>query len=109
MSHPYAIGWQIEGRSVAVPVNGIWSLPANTRATASITAGQAMTTKLQVVTSSHLRVMLDGNVVYDGPKTDTSIDVKLAAGPHRLVVESTPGATLSVRLLDPDRRLTYPE
>ncbi|MBX7104078.1 MAG: c-type cytochrome [Gemmataceae bacterium] len=109
MAHPYVIAWQVEGRSVAAPITGAWTLPANTRATAGFSAGQSMTTKLQIVASGPVRVMLDGNVVYDGPKTDASIEVKLAAGAHRLTVESVPGATLSVRLLDPDRRLTYPE
>jgi putative membrane-bound dehydrogenase-like protein len=86
---------------------------------AEVTAPEALKTRLQLGAAQPLRVWLNGELVYRGtpgsgqaePDQDGA-GVHLRAGVNRLLIEvrSGPqGGVLYARLLDPDRKLRYPE
>ena len=86
---------------------------------AQVTAPTALRTRLQLGAAYPVQVWLNGKKVYEG-KPDTGptapdqvgIDVDLQAGGNRLLFQATyqgSNEMLYARLLDPQRRLQYPE
>jgi hypothetical protein len=109
MAHPFVTEWAVGDKRISAPVTGVWDLPANVPARATFTAGQPVRTRLIVTSSARVRVTIDGMPIHEGGPGEQSIEVKLDAGERRLTLESATQTTVSVRFLDPDRRLSYPE
>jgi putative membrane-bound dehydrogenase-like protein len=86
---------------------------------AEVTAPSAMRSRLQLGAGSTVKVWLNGKVVYNdqpgqGPATpdQAGVDVSLRAGVNHLLFKVTyrgKGESLYARLLDPQRKLKYPE
>jgi putative membrane-bound dehydrogenase-like protein len=117
MANPFIIRVTLDGKPLTVGTPGRIPLAAGeTTVVAEVTAAGAMKTKLQLGGNAELEVKLNGKVVYQGrPGEDrpdaASADVELAAGANRIEVraKSKTKSALYVRLLDPDRKLKYPE
>jgi hypothetical protein len=85
----------------------------------TVTAPEALKTRLQLGSGARLRVWLNGKLVYAARPNNgaaepdqAGVEVELRPGENRLLVEAAyqgDGQALHARFLDPDRRLTYPE
>jgi hypothetical protein len=86
---------------------------------AEVTAPAALRTRLQLGAAHPVRTWLNGKEVYAGKPgggpaapDQASVDVELRAGVNRLLFQVTykgDQVALYARLLDPQRKLTYPE
>ncbi|MFO0811131.1 MAG: hypothetical protein U0746_21080 [Gemmataceae bacterium] len=105
---PVIADWRAgpDGRRIQLGASG--KLEFRGTATAKVTALAAVKTKLVLTASAAVKVTLDGKQVYAGTPDQAAFDVDLAKGDHTLTVEAA-AATLTARLLDPERKLTYPE
>jgi hypothetical protein len=84
-----------------------------------VTAPAPLRTRLQVSVAHGVRVWLNGVAVYHGRPANepaapepAAVEVQLREGKNQLLFQVTyrgAAATLYARLLDPQRRLTYPE
>jgi hypothetical protein len=99
-------------------------LPANKSQAKSLVAAQVtapgnLRTRLQLGSAHPLKVWLNGKVVYNGQPgsrpsqpDQAAIDVTLKEGVNQFLIQATyqgDGEAVYARLLDPDRKLTYPE
>ena len=81
---------------------------------AEVTAPQMLRTRLQIAGGQSVQVLLNGKSIYTA-KTgadQAAVDVELRSGRNWIVFQvSYQGDTqgLYARLLDPDRKLSYPE
>jgi putative membrane-bound dehydrogenase-like protein len=125
--HPkaqWATGVPSEWKKPAVGAPGrIPLLPSEREGTsiirAEVTAPTAMRTRLLLGSASELRVTLTGKEVYrgkpGGKETEpdqVAVDVQLNEGKNQFWIEATykaGGAAVYARLLDPQRKLRYPE
>jgi len=106
MKDPYMTDVKVNDKAVSAGVTGRLPLPAGkgTTVVAEFTAASAFKTKLLVNSTDPFAVTLDGKPV--------GSDVTLSAGKHTLTMTRTgdgKAGAVSVRLLDPDRKLSYPE
>jgi putative heme-binding domain-containing protein len=84
-----------------------------------VTAPATFHTRLQLGAVHHLRVLLNGKEVYDGKPASgqatpdqAGVEVELQKGINRLLFQVTyqgDNEAMYARLLDPERRLRYPE
>jgi putative heme-binding domain-containing protein len=124
MKDPFLTDVTVGGKAVAAPLTGripIPSFPAERAmtVTATFTAGAEMKTKLLIGSSNKFTVLLDKKVVArrDGTGREArpdehAFDVDIPAGKHTLTVTlagTDRDGALFVRVLDPDRKLSYPE
>src|SRR5262249_57973359 len=86
--------------------------------TAEVKAPSAMKTKLLLGAGSPLKAWVNGKLVYDGKPGDgkgpdqAGADVELKEGTNVVVIKATYKGgkeALYARLLDPNRKLRYPE
>jgi putative heme-binding domain-containing protein len=115
MADPFVTAWDV-GHA---PVTGRLMLSPKAKATAEVTAPAVMKTRLLLGAGVPLRVTLNGREVYQGrPRTgpvqqdQVAIDVELAKGVNRLVVEGRyigDKQAVYARFHDPERKLIYPE
>jgi putative heme-binding domain-containing protein len=117
--HGRALTW---GRPVVGPPGRV-PLPASKKeavayVAAEVTAPSALRTRLQLGAAAPLRVWLNGKEVYTGRPGDRAVpdeagvEVELREGTNRLLVEARyqgDREVLYARLLDPQRKLRYPE
>ncbi len=116
MAHPFINRVTLNGKALTVGTPGRIPLPeGESTLVAEVTAPAAVKTKLQLGGSAEFKVTLNGKVVHEGkPGEDrpdvASADVELTAGVNRLEIRAkSKNAALYARLLDPDRKLKYPE
>jgi hypothetical protein len=122
MANPFITHVKLDAKEVNVGVPGRIALPEAKDAgkatiEAEVNAPAAMKTRLQLGSSGTLTVKLNGKQIFTGrPGADqpdqTGIDVSLTPGVNRLTIGvKYQGAKAAVyaRLLDPDRKLQYPE
>jgi hypothetical protein len=92
--------------------------PGNAYVTAEVTAPSALRTKLQLGAGHAVQVWLNGKLVYKGQPgkgaapDQASVDVGLKQGVNQLLFQVTYKGDREVlygRLLDPNRKLKYPE
>src|SRR5262249_28473369 len=87
---------------------------------AEVTAPEDMKTRLQIGSAHSIRAFVNGKTVYNGKPTDqgsaapdqASAEVELKKGVNRLVFQVTykgEKEAVYARLLDPQRKLRYPE
>jgi len=105
VAHPPLTEWEINGATKSLPITSALTLPANGRANSKFNVTTSMTTKMHVGADYRIRILLDKKVVLDR-QPDQAIDVTLTAGAHIITVESFHAGDISIRLLDPDRRVT---
>jgi putative membrane-bound dehydrogenase-like protein len=100
----------LDGKPTPLPVTGRIPLNGDTATIAfRVTAAKPVTTQLQVGVTGDTTVSLDGKRVAAGVG-DGAYPVTLPQGEHTLTVTvKKAGKAASVRLLDPDRALSYPE
>jgi putative membrane-bound dehydrogenase-like protein len=113
MAHPFLTEVTVDGKPVSAPVTGRIPLPDADKAVieAEVTAVEDVTTQLQVGGADEFEVRLDGKPVGQGTG-DAAVDVTLPKGTHRLTIAvRSRGAdrALFARLLDPERKLSYPD
>jgi hypothetical protein len=118
-----AAGRSVKWESPAVGPPGRIPLPASKKeavafVAAEVTVPAALRTRLQVGAAHPLRAWLNGKPVYTGRPGDKAVpdedgaDVELRPGTNRLVFQVTYNGdkeVLYARLLDPQRKLRYPE
>jgi hypothetical protein len=87
---------------------------------ANVTAPEVMKTRLQIGAAHTVRAFVNGKTVYNGKPADSgpaapdqaSVEVELKKGVNQLVLQVTykgDKEAVYARLLDPQRKLRYPE
>src|SRR5262249_39375650 len=115
MAHPFVNHVTLNGKPLTVGTPGRIALPdGDSTLIAEVTSPAALKPKLQLGGTADVEVKLNGKVVYKGRLGEdrpdvASADVELAAGMNRIEVRSKSKGALYARLLDPDRKLKYPE
>lgn len=121
MAHPYLCEVNVEGVAVSAPVTGQIALPANkgkVKIVAEVTASVDVVTELYIQGAPVAEVRLNDKVIPTtvGPTSTGSetvkVPVQLPKGTHTItMVVDAKGDKPSVtaRLLDPERKLAYPE
>ena len=102
MASPYVSTVIVNGLPTAVPASGRITLAGDATVEFRVTAAKPVTTQLLVGTAGVFTAKLDGVALVAGA------DVKLSAGPHTVTLTLGKGDA-SVRLLDPDRVLSFAE
>ena len=102
MANPFVSTATVNGKPTAVPASGRITLAGDSTVEFTVTAAKPVTTQLLVVSPGASTAKLDGVALATGA------DVKLSAGPHTVTLTLTKGDA-SVRLLDPDRVLSFAE
>ena len=122
MANPLLTDVTVNGTKLSVGVPGRLALPDTKGAPAvveaEVTAPSELKTKLLVGSTGDYEVRLDGKVIGTGrgagkelrPDRD-GFDLTVPAGKHTLaiVVKGVGAHTVYARVLDPDRKLTYPD
>ncbi|QJW96909.1 PVC-type heme-binding CxxCH protein [Frigoriglobus tundricola] len=122
MANPFLTDVTVNGSRLSVGVPGRLALPDTKGAPAvveaEVTAPAELKTKLLVGSTGDYEVRLDGKVIGAGrgagkdlrPDRD-GFDVTVPAGKHTLaiVVKGAGAHAVYARVLDPDRKLTYPD
>jgi putative heme-binding domain-containing protein len=108
MAHPYLTDVTVDGKPVSVGVTGQIRLPYTGAAVveAEVTAAADVATQLQLTGADEFEVRLDGRVIGKGTGRQSAVDVALPKGTHKLTL-AVKGKTLTARLLDPERKLSY--
>jgi putative membrane-bound dehydrogenase-like protein len=120
MANPFLTDVTMDGKSVSAPPTGRVPLPdGKTEAVveAEVTAADDVTTQLLVGGVDEFEVKLDGKVVGKGAgkrggPDQAAVDVALPKGSHKLTLSvkyKGAGPGLYARLLDPERKLSYPD
>jgi putative membrane-bound dehydrogenase-like protein len=107
MASPYIVNVTVNGTAVQAPLTGIIQLPkekGEVTVSAKFSAAKSLRTKLLVE-----GVAFNTDAELDGKKIGDNSEI--AAGEHTLVlkVQNAGGSKMTVRFLDPDRLLSYPE
>ncbi|HLW68314.1 MAG TPA: PVC-type heme-binding CxxCH protein [Gemmataceae bacterium] len=114
MASPFVTDVKLDGKAVRVgPAGRIALTKEKSTIEAEITAASKTKTRLLFGGNPELTVSLNGKQIYKGrPGSDqpdqTSVEVELAAGENKLVIEAKGNASKSAvfaRFLDPDRKL----
>lgn len=125
MAHPFITEAKVNGQAQTVGVTGRFVLRPGSDGRsavleATLTATAPMETRLLVGSAADYQVYLDGQRIgqgraagpHIGPDRD-AFPLRLAAGTHTLTIRlpqvNPQGSPLYVRLLDPDRKLRYPD
>lgn len=126
MAHPFVVEATVNGQKQTVAVDGRFLLrPVSNEDRSAVlettfVATTAMETRLLIGSAADYEVRLDGQLLGQGrgagqqvrPDID-AYTVRLPAGTHTLAVRlqraQADGSPLYVRLLDPDRKLRYPD
>jgi len=110
MVHPYLTAVTVDGKLASAGVTGQIRLPYTGAAVveAEVTAAADVVTQLQLTGADEFEVKLDGKVIGKGAGKQAAVDVTLPKGTHKLTL-SVKGKSLTARLLDPERKLSYPD
>jgi hypothetical protein len=110
MAHPFLAHVTVDGKPVTAGVTGRIPMPYTGTAVveAEVTAGADVTTQLLLDGVTEFEVKLDGKVVGKGAGRQAAVEVALPKGTHKLTL-TVKGNALSARLLDPERKLSYPD
>jgi hypothetical protein len=102
MASQYVSTVSVNGKPTAVPVSGRVTLTGDSTVEFTVTAAKPVTTQLLVGATGAYAAKLDGIALPGGAP------VTLSAGPHTVTLTLGKGDA-SVRLLDPDRVLSFAE
>ncbi len=124
MASPFITDVNVDGRAVAAGVNGYIALPdrkvaGTTVVEAKLSTNAAAKTQLLVGSRDGFEVFLDGKPLGTGKGSGARVEpdreavaVELTPGEHTITVKSNYagiGRGIFLRLLDPDRKVSYPE
>jgi putative membrane-bound dehydrogenase-like protein len=108
MAHPFLTAVTVDGKPALVGVTGRIPLPDGAAVVeAEVRAAADVTTQLVLDGADEFEVRLDGQVIGKGARQGV-VDVTLPKGTHKLTL-SVKGKALTARLLDPERKLSYPD
>ena len=105
MASPFVSTVTVNGKPTAVPASGRIALTGDSTVEFTVTAAKPVTTQLLVGATGASAAKLDGVALTSGPD---GTPVTLSAGTHTVTLTLGKGAA-HVRLLDPDRVLSFAE